>query len=72
MRRDRLLQAVRRAAAFATVAVLLCGAGGSLFGAAEMGLHALKRQYWRPPAIPYPRDNPFGRAKQELGSHAVF
>jgi EAL domain-containing protein (putative c-di-GMP-specific phosphodiesterase class I) len=35
-------------------------------------LAALKRQYWRPAAIPYPKENPYGRAKEELGRALFF
>jgi cytochrome c peroxidase len=51
---------------------LICGAAGSLFGAPDAGLAALKRQYWRPAGIPYPKDNPYGRAKEELGRALFF
>ena len=51
---------------------LIFGAAGSLFGAPDAGLAALKRQYWRPAGIPYPKDNPYGRAKEELGRALFF
>jgi cytochrome c peroxidase len=35
-------------------------------------LAALKRQYWRPASIPYPKENPYGRAKEELGRALFF
>jgi hypothetical protein len=35
-------------------------------------LAALKQQYWRPAAIPYPKENPYGRAKGELGRALFF
>jgi cytochrome c peroxidase len=72
MRKYPLAQAVKAAVAVAAVGVVLFSAGDSLFGAAEVGLHALKRQYWRPAAIPYPKDNPYGRAKEELGRALFF
>jgi cytochrome c peroxidase len=61
----------RAAIAIAAVA-LICGAAGSPFGAPQAGLAALKRQYWRPAAIPYPKENPHGRAKEELGRALFF
>jgi cytochrome c peroxidase len=72
MRKYPLAQAVKAAVAVAAVGVVLFSASDSLFGAAEVGLHALKRQYWRPAAIPYPKDNPYGRAKEELGRALFF
>ena len=51
---------------------LIFGAAGSLFGAPQAGLAALKRQYWHPAAIPYPKENPYGRAKEELGRALFF
>jgi cytochrome c peroxidase len=65
-------RATRSAALLIAAAALLFGAGGSLFGAAQLGLHALKRQYWRPAAIPYPKENPYSRAKEELGRALFF
>jgi cytochrome c peroxidase len=61
----------KAAIAIAAVA-LICGAAGSLFGAPQAGLAALKRQYWRPASIPYPKENPYGRAKEELGRALFF
>jgi cytochrome c peroxidase len=72
MRDDRLWQAMKIAAVLTATATLLFGAGGSLFGAAEIGLYALKRQYWRPAAIPYPKEDPYSRAKEELGRVLFF
>jgi cytochrome c peroxidase len=72
MRKYPLAQAVKAAVAVAAVGVVLFSAGDSLFGAAEVGLHALKRQYWRPAAIPYPKNNLYGRAKEELGRALFF
>ena len=60
------------AALLTVAATLLFGAGGSLFGGAEIGLYALKRQYWRPAAIPYPKEDPYSRAKEELGRVLFF
>jgi cytochrome c peroxidase len=62
----------KRAATVIAAVALICGAAGSLFGAPDVGLAALKRQYWRPAAIPYPKENPFGRAKEELGRALFF
>ena len=64
--------ATRSAALLIAAATLLFGAGGSLFGAAEVGLHALKRQYWRPATIPYPKEDPYSRAKEQLGRVLFF
>jgi cytochrome c peroxidase len=50
----------------------LVSAGGSLFAAGELGLYGLQAQYRRPAAIPYPKDNPFSRAKYELGRTLFF
>jgi len=61
-----------RAAIVIAAVALLFGAAGSLFGAPQAGLAALKRQYWRPAAIPYPKENPYGRAKEELGRALFF
>ena len=72
MRDDRLWQAMKIAAVLTAAATLLFAAGGSLFGAAEIGLYALKRQYWRPAAIPYPKEDPYSRAKEELGRVLFF
>jgi cytochrome c peroxidase len=52
--------------------VLLLAAGGSIFGAGDGGLPALKAQYRRPAQIPYPKDNPYSRAKYELGRTLFF
>jgi cytochrome c peroxidase len=65
-------RATRSATLLIAAATLLFGAGGSLFGAAEIGLHALKRQYWRLAAIPYPKENPYSRTKEQLGRALFF
>jgi cytochrome c peroxidase len=62
----------KRAAIVIAAVALIFGAAGSLFGAPQAGLAALKRQYWRPAAIPYPKENPYGRAKGELGRALFF
>jgi cytochrome c peroxidase len=72
MRPDPFSQAVRLAAALVAGGALLFGLGGSLFGAAELGLQSLKRQYSRPATIPYPKENPYSRAKAELGRTLFF
>src|SRR5215813_6094589 len=72
MRNSKLAQAMRAAVVVAAAGVLLLLADATLFGAAEVGLHALKRQYWRPAAIPYPKENPYGRTKEELGRALFF
>jgi cytochrome c peroxidase len=72
MRKNPLAQALKAASVIAAAVIVLFSAGDSLFGAAESGLSALKRQYWRPAAIPYPKDNPYGRAKAELGQALFF
>lgn len=51
---------------------LLLGAGGSIFGASEVGLRALKAKYHRPAQIPYPKDDPYSLAKHELGRTLFF
>ncbi len=53
------------------LAVLL-GAGGSIFAAGELGLQALRKQYHRPAQIPYPKDDPYSKAKYELGRILFF
>jgi len=74
MRDDRARgsRTTKRAAIVVAAVALICGAAGSLFGAPDSGLAALKRQYWRPAAIPYPKENPYGRAKEELGRTLFF
>ena len=51
---------------------LLMGAGGTLYGAGQVGLPALKAQFRRPAAIPYPKDDLYSRAKYELGRTLFF
>ncbi|MGN6749302.1 MAG: cytochrome-c peroxidase [Xanthobacteraceae bacterium] len=62
----------KTAAIAIAAAALLCGAAGTLIGAPDLGLASLKRQYSRPAAIPYPKENPFGRAKEQLGRALFF
>src|SRR5215469_7219598 len=68
----RVSRTTKTAAMIIATVTLICGAAGSLFGAPDAGLAALKRQYWRPAGIPYPKDNPYGRAKEELGRALFF
>jgi len=51
---------------------LLLGAGGSIFGASEVGPHALRQQYRRPAKIPYPKDDRYSHAKYDLGRTLFF
>jgi hypothetical protein len=46
---------------------LICGAAGSLLGAPQMGLAALKQQYWRPAAIPF--GDEFAAKKRQHRTH---
>ncbi len=61
-----------KVAALAGAVALLLGGGGSIFGAGEVGLSALKATYHRPAQIPYPKDDPYSRAKHELGRTLFF
>jgi len=62
-----------KTAAIAIAAVaLVCAAAGTLLGAPDLGLAAMKRQYLRPAAVPYPKENPYGRAKEKLGRALFF
>ena len=70
--RARVSRTTKRAAIVVAAVALIFGAAGSLFGAPQAGLAALKRQYWRPAAIPFPKDNPYGRAKEVLGRALFF
>jgi cytochrome c peroxidase len=63
---------VRNAAAMLGVLMLLLSTGGSLLGASEIGLRALKEKYLRPAAIPYPKHDPYSFAKYELGRTLFF
>ena len=68
----RVSGATKGAAILIGVAVLVFGAANAIFGAPEVGLAELKRHYLRPAAIPYPKENPYGRAKAELGRTLFF
>jgi cytochrome c peroxidase len=70
--RTRVSRTTKRAAIIISAGALIFGVAGSLFGAPQAGLAALKHQYWRPAAIPYPKENPYGRAKEELGRALFF
>ena len=63
---------MRKAAGFVGALVLLLGAGSSIYGAPELSLRALQDKYRRPAEIPYPKDNPYSRAKHELGRTLFF
>jgi cytochrome c peroxidase len=47
-------------------------APGAIYGAVEIGSQALRAQYRRPASIPFPKDNPYSRAKHELGLTLFF
>ena len=70
--RVRVSWAAKSAAVLIGAAVLTFGAGTAIFGAPEVGLAELKRQYLRPAAIPYPKENPYSRAKEKLGRVLFF
>jgi CRP-like cAMP-binding protein len=61
----RVSRMTNRAAIVIAAVALLFGAAGSLFGAPQAGLAALKRQYWRPAAIPYPKEPIIAKISQE-------
>jgi cytochrome c peroxidase len=72
MGRGPLSSVMRNIAGLIGAVALLVSAGGSLFGAIELGLQALRAQYRRPADIPYPKDDPYSRAKYELGRALFF
>lgn len=51
---------------------LLLGTEAPIFGAGALGLSALRAQYRRPAAIPYPKDDPYSFAKYQLGRMLFF
>jgi cytochrome c peroxidase len=53
-------------------AALVMAAPGSIYGASEIGLQSLRAQYRRPAAIPFPKENPYSRAKHDLGLTLFF
>ena len=63
---------IGKVAALAGAVALLLGAGGSILGAGQSDLRALRDMYRRPAAIPYPKDDPYSRAKYELGRTLFF
>jgi cytochrome c peroxidase len=63
---------IGKVAALAGGLVLLLGAGGSIYGAGEASLRTLQKQYLRPAAIPYPKDDRYSHAKYELGRTLFF
>lgn len=69
---DRRFRASRAVAIMIGVAALVLGAGSTLFGASEASLTVLKRQYFRPAAVPYPKGNPYSRGKEGLGRALFF
>jgi cytochrome c peroxidase len=72
--RARLSRTTKGAAVLIGIAALALGAASAIFGAPEGsgGLAELKRQYLRPAGIPYPKENPYGRAKEDLGRALFF
>jgi cytochrome c peroxidase len=70
--RARVSRATKGAAILIGVAALAIGAGSAIFGAPEVSLVELKRQYSRPAAIPYPKENPYSRSKEKLGRALFF
>lgn len=72
MGRATLADTIRNVAAMIGAVALLVSAGGSLYGAGPLSIYALKAQYRRPAEIPYPKDNPYSRAKYELGRTLFF
>jgi cytochrome c peroxidase len=63
---------IRKAAGLIVALVVLAAAGGSLFAAGDAGLQALRKQYHRPAQVPYPTDDPYSKAKSELGRTLFF
>jgi cytochrome c peroxidase len=70
--RPHLAGLIGKIAALAGAMALLLGAGGSIFGAGQPDLRALRDMYRRPSAIQYPKDDPYSRAKYELGRTLFF
>jgi len=70
--RPQLAGLIGKVAALAGAAALLLGAGGSILGAGQSDLRALRDMYRRPTAIPYPKHDPYSRAKYELGRTLFF
>jgi len=72
MRRRSFFSAIRNIAWLIGALALFVSAGGSLFAAGELGIHALRAQYHRPTDIPYPQDDPYTHAKFVLGRTLFF
>ena len=72
MRRRTLFGAIRNIAWLIGALALFISAGGSLFAAGEIGIHALRAEYRRPADIPYPQDDPYSHAKHVLGRTLFF
>jgi cytochrome c peroxidase len=76
MGRRHAYDLMRKAASLLGALALLLSVGGSIFAAGEAGLqaglHGLREKYRGPPAIPYPKDNPYSHAKYELGRTLFF
>jgi len=72
MRRPHPSGLIGKTAALVGAMMLLLSAGGSIFGAGEVGLHAWRGKYLRPAEIPYPKDDPYSHAKRELGRTLFF
>jgi cytochrome c peroxidase len=70
--RVRASRATKGAAVLIGIAALVLGAASTISGAPEVGLAELKRQYLRPAAIPYPKNNPYSRTKEDLGRALFF
>jgi cytochrome c peroxidase len=70
--RVRASRATKGTAVLIGIAALVLGAASTISGAPEVGLAELKRQYLRPAAIPYPKENPYSRAKEDLGRALFF
>jgi cytochrome c peroxidase len=72
MERANLPKIVKNAAPLLGALMLVLSAGGTIFGASEAGIHALRAQYRRPAQIPYPKDDLYSHAKYELGRTLFF
>lgn len=62
---------LRKAGLIWALAAFVC-LDGSLYAAGNLTPWALRAQYRRPAAIPYPKDDPYSRAKYELGRALFF
>ncbi|HEX4410846.1 MAG TPA: cytochrome c peroxidase [Xanthobacteraceae bacterium] len=50
----------------------MMAAPGLIYGASEVSPQALRAQFRRPAAIPFPKDNPYTRSKYDLGLTLFF